>query len=134
MGVVSDRRRRGNKIRGGCGSRDGGRWDKGGGFETAEISWSSHSGLGLKVGAGGEGFGLEDDWGAAEEAAVAAASSSGGVRGASASGGGSGGGKSERRKLACGMCGSMRYPEDVSFRMTAKMVRETLFHVRVASG
>lgn len=73
-----------------------------------------------------EGLGLGGDWEAAAEAAVAAATcgEGGGRRGVD-------GRKSERKKLACGMCGAMRTPEDVSFRMTAKMVRETLFHVSV---
>lgn len=75
---------------------------------------------------GEEGLGLGGDWEAAAQAAVAAAACGEGESG----GGGGGGRKSERKKLACGMCGAMRTPEDVSFRMTAKMVRETLFHVR----
>lgn len=37
--------------------------------------------------------------------------------------------QSARRKLACGLCGAMLNPEDVSFGLTKKMVRETLFHV-----
>lgn len=36
------------------------------------------------------------------------------------------------RKISCGMCGALLAPEDVSFRMTTKMVRETLFHVRTS--
>lgn len=77
--------------------------------------------LGEGEGHGEEGLGLASDWGAAEQAAVAAAAAIGGATG--------GGKKSERKTLACGMCGAMRIPEDVSFRMTARMVRETLFHV-----
>lgn len=83
------------------------------------------SGLGLGSDLfGDEGLGLGGDWEAAAEAAVAAAEACG-------EGGGRGGGgkKSERKRLACGMCGALRIPEDVSFRMTAKMIRETLFHV-----
>lgn len=78
---------------------------------------------------------MGDDWEAAEEAAVAAAgvAGGGGSDGRAGGGAGGGGGKSERKKLACGMCGAMRTPEDVSFRMTAKMVREALFHVREES-
>lgn len=128
MGVASDQRRRGSKNGGGGLGRNDGSRNKGSGVESEDMG--SRSGLGLKVGAGGEGFGLGADWGAAEEAAMAAASISGGGRG----GGSGGGGKSERRKLACGMCGSLRFPEDVSFRMTAKMVRETLFHVSSGGG
>eukprot|EP00903_Cladosiphon_okamuranus_P014535 g13482.t1 len=71
---------------------------------------------------GEQGLGLGGDWEAAAEAAVAAAACGEG-------GSGGGGRKSERKKLACGVCGAMRTPEDVSFRMTAKMVRETLFHI-----
>lgn len=36
---------------------------------------------------------------------------------------------SARKKLPCGMCGAMLNPDNLSFRMTTKMVRETLFHV-----
>ena len=75
---------------------------------------------------GEEGLGVAGDWEAAAEAAVAAAARGEGE------GDGSRGRKSERKRLACGMCGAMRTPEDVSFRMTAKMVRETLFHVSVS--
>ncbi|CAM9862354.1 unnamed protein product, partial [Hapterophycus canaliculatus] len=72
-------------------------------------------------GAREEAFGFGSDWKAAEEAAVAAAAAVGGAAG--------GRRKSERKTLACGMCGAMRIPEDVSFRMTTRMVRETLFHI-----
>lgn len=96
------------------------------GFGMKAVKENPH-GVGLGLGTdvfGEEGLGVAGDWEAAAEAAVAAA-----ARGEGGSGGGGGGRKSERKRLACGMCGAMRTPEDVSFRMTAKMVRETLFHV-----
>ncbi len=88
-------------------------------------------GFGIEPSDTGEGGlgGLLGDWEVAEEAAVAAAASGGGRHGGVGGGGRSHVKQSERKQLACGMCGAMRLPEDVSFRMTAKMVRETLFHV-----
>ena len=76
------------------------------------------SGRGQGRGGGGR-WAAREEWEAAAEAAAAEA----------AEGGQDGSGRSLRKKLACGMCGSMRNPEDVSFRMTERMVRETLFHV-----
>lgn len=94
-------------------SRQGGKRSDdsdGGGMDTPELPDTREGGL-----EGGLG-GLRGDWEVAQEAAVAAAAVGGGQQ-------------CERKQLACGMCGAMRVPEDVSFRMTAKMVRETLFHV-----
>lgn len=115
------------------GDTDGGGGDRGArrvrqssrdGFGMNALKDQSHGVVRLESGSGAfreEGLGLGGDWEAAAEAAVTAA--------ACGEGGDGGGRKSERKKLACGMCGAMRTPEDVSFRMTAKMVRETLFHV-----
>eukprot|EP00752_Nemacystus_decipiens_P003390 g3137.t1 len=101
----------------------------GAGFGVNGVKEIPHgAGLGRGYDVFGEGgMSVGGDWEAAAEAAVAAA-----VRGEEGSGGSGAGGrgrKSERKRLACGMCGAMRTPEDVSFRMTAKMVRETLFHI-----
>ena len=108
----------------------GGDGDGGAGMEALEDRSCSGLGLGVELSGAREGGlgGLRGDWEAAEEAAVAAAACGEGRHGG---GGGSGGDgrQAERKKLACGMCGAMRIPEDVSFRMTAKMVRETVFHV-----
>lgn len=124
----------GGRTRGIESDSDGGGGDRGvrrvrrsnrDGFGISALKEQPH-GANLRLGSdvfGEEGLGLGGDWEAAAEAAVAAA--------ASGEGGSGGGTNSERKKLACGMCGAMRTPEDVSFRMTAKMVRETMFHVSV---
>lgn len=104
---------------------------------TADVSRESGDGSGANDGGDGGGgmwqknqrgggLGVGEDLEAAEEAAVAAAAVAGG---GDDDGGRGGNGKPERKKLPCGMCGAMRTPEDVSFRMTTKMVREALFHV-----
>lgn len=98
----------GSGTGGGVGSEGGG-----GGWGGGEV------GGGRQGGRGGGRWAASDEWEAAAEAAAAEA----------AEGGQDGSGRSLRKKLACGMCGSMRNPEDVSFRMTERMVRETLFHV-----